>query len=474
MAAATSIWCASCNLSSQTHKKQSYPILPSLHQLETHLHHFELSSKFKIPMALHLSLHLLRQCGHVECLYNLSLDDLCSRIGEFDALVVRSGTKAATEFGCLVVNAPTANTIAAAEHGIALLTTMARNVARADASMKAGKWERSKNVGVSVVGKTLAVMGFGRVGSEVARRGKALGMRVIAHDPYAPADTVRAIDDQGSALHQRCSWRLVDEDSLLRALDSGIVAQAAVDVFSEEPSSGDASRLAQHENVISTPHLRASTKEAQEQVAVEIAEAVVGALRGELSATALNAPIISPQVALAEKLGRIAVQLVAGGTEIQSVKVPYASPRDPDDLDTRILRAMITKGIIEPISDAHVNLVNADFIAKQKHLRISEEKVATSSPVDQRVESIQLQISGAESRFESTLLDNGRISIQGSVKQGVPHLTRVGAFSVNVSLEGNVILCHQWLLGWMKNLMKLPSKKIGEVPAIYECVYLHL
>lgn len=220
--------------------------------------------------------------------------------------------------------------------------------------------------------------------------------------------------------------------------------------------------------------------------------------------------VLGPYVALAEKLGRVAVQLVAGGTGIQSVKVLYASPRDPDDLDTRILRAMITKGIIEPISDAHVNLVNADFIAKQKHLRISEEKVATNSSVDQPVESIQLQISGAASRFKSTLLDNGRISIQGSVKQGVPHLTRVGAFSANVSLEGNVILCHQadqpGMIGQVGNILgernvnvsymsvgrsgkrgkaimaigvdeepdEATLKEIGEVPAIYECVFLHL
>ncbi|KAL2243130.1 D-3-phosphoglycerate dehydrogenase 2, chloroplastic [Sesamum indicum] len=529
-------------------------------------------------------LHLLRGFGNVECLYNLSQEDLCSKIAECDALIVRSGTKvtrqvfeaaqgrlkvvgragvgidnvdlqAATEFGCLVVNAPTANTIAAAEHGIALLAAMARNVAQADASMKAGKWQRNKYVGVSLVGKTLAVMGFGKVGSEVARRAKGLGMHVIAHDPYAPADRARALGvelvsfDQAIATADFVSLHMpltpttnkifndatfakmkkgvrminvarggvIDEDALVRALDNGTVAQAALDVFTEEPPSKD-SKLVQHENVTVTPHLGASTKEAQEGVAVEIAEAVVGALRGELSATAVNAPMVPPEVlselapyvALAEKLGRLAVQLVAGGSGIQSVKVVYRSSRDPDNLDTRLLRAMITKGIIEPISDAHINLVNADFTAKQKGLRISEERVVVDSSSENPIESIQVQISNVVSKFESALLDNGNISIEGKVKYGTPHLTCVGSFSVDVSLEGNLILCRQvdqpGMIGRVGNILgesnvnvsfmsvgrtvrrtkaimaigvdeepdKDTLKKIGEVPAVEEFVFLDL
>ncbi|KAG8380237.1 hypothetical protein BUALT_Bualt07G0172400 [Buddleja alternifolia] len=529
-------------------------------------------------------LDLLRSFGNVECLYNLSQEELCAKIAECDALIVRSGTKvtrqvfeaakgrlkvvgragvgidnvdlqAATELGCLVVNAPTANTIAAAEHGIALLAGMARNVAQADASMKAGKWQRNKYVGVSLVGKTLAVMGFGKVGSEVARRAKGLGMHVIAHDPYAPADRARAIgvdlvsfdqaistadfvslhmpltpttnkifnDDnfakmkKGVRLINVARGGVIDEDALVRALDNGTVAQAALDVFTEEPPSKD-SKLVQHENVTVTPHLGASTKEAQEGVAVEIAEAVVGALRGELSATAVNAPMVPPEVlselapyvALAEKLGRLAVQLVAGGSGIQSVKVVYSSSRDPDNLDTRLLRAMITKGIIEPISDAHINLVNADFTAKQKGLRISEERVMVDSSPENPIESIQVQISNVGSKFASALLDNGHISIEGKVKYGIPHLTRVGSFSVDVSLEGNLILCRQvdqpGMIGQVGNILgetnvnvsfmsvgrtvkrtkaimaigvdeepdKDTLKKIGEVSAIDEFVFLDL
>lgn len=529
-------------------------------------------------------LQVLRQLGNVECAYDLSPEDLCKKISSCDALIVRSGTKvtrkvfeagkgklkvvgragvgidnvdlqAATEFGCLVVNAPTANTIAAAEHGIALLAAMARNVSQADASLKAGKWLRSKYVGVSMVGKTLAIMGFGKVGSEVARRAKGLGMNVIAHDPYAPADRARAVGvelvsfDQAITTADFISLHMpltpttnkvfndntfakmkngvriinvarggvIDEDALVKALDSGIVAQAALDVFTEEPPAKD-SKLVQHENVIATPHLGASTKEAQEGVAIEIAEAVVGALNGELSATAVNAPMVAPEVlselapyvVLAEKLGRLAVQLVSGGSGIQSVKVVYRSARGPDDLDTRLLRAMITKGIIEPISNTIVNLVNADYIAKQKGLRISEERVVVDSSPELPVESIQIQISNVESKFASAVSETGQISIDGKVKYGTPHLTCVGSFAVDVSLEGNLILCRQidqpGMIGTVGNILgeknvnvsfmsvgrtsrrkkalmaigvdEEPNKEalenIGAVPAIEEFVFLKL
>lgn len=529
-------------------------------------------------------LQVLRQLGDVECAYDLSPEDLCKKISSCDALIVRSGTKvtrqvfeagkgklkvvgragvgidnvdlqAATEFGCLVVNAPTANTIAAAEHGIALLAAMARNVSQADASLKAGKWLRNKYVGVSMVGKTLAIMGFGKVGSEVARRAKGLGMNVIAHDPYAPADRARAVGvelvsfDQAITTADFISLHMpltpttnkvfndntfakmkkgvriinvarggvIDEDALVKALDSGIVAQAALDVFTEEPPAKD-SKLVQHENVIATPHLGASTKEAQEGVAIEIAEAVVGALNGELSATAVNAPMVAPEVlselapyvVLAEKLGKLAVQLVSGGKGIQSIKVVYRSARGPDDLDTRLLRAMITKGIIEPISNTIVNLVNADYIAKQKGLRISEERVVVDSSPELPVESIQIQISNVESKFASAVSETGQISIDGKVKYGTPHLTCVGSFGVDVSLEGNLILCRQTdqpgMIGKVGNILgeknvnvsfmsvgrtsrrkkalmaigvdEEPNKEalenIGAVPAIEEFVFLKL
>lgn len=468
-------------------------------------------------------LKVLREWANVECAYDLSPQDLCNNISCFDALIVRSGTKvtrevfqaskgrlkvvgragvgidnvdlhAATELGCIVVNAPTANTVAAAEHAVALLAAMARNVSNADASIKAGKWERNKYVGVSMVGKTLAIMGFGKVGSEVARRAKGLGMNVIGHDPYASPDRARAIGvhlvsfdeaistadfislhmpltpstknifnhhtfskmKKGVRIVNVARGGVIDENDLIKALDLGIVAQAALDVFAVEPPPKD-SKLVHHKNVTVTPHLGASTKEAQEGVAIEIAEAVVKALRGELSATAVNAPAVAPQVVselapyvvLAEKLGRLAVQLVSeGGSGIKNVKVIYRSARGTDDLDTRLVRAMIIKGIIEPISNKTINLVNADFIAKEKGLRIAEERMAVDSSPEQPLDSIQLQISNVNSKFECAVVSESggvadHINIEGKVKYGIPHLTRVGSFDVDVSLEGNVILHRQ-------------------------------
>ncbi|KAM7265469.1 hypothetical protein ACFE04_003152 [Oxalis oulophora] len=527
---------------------------------------------------------LLKQFGNVDCSYNLSPEELKSKISECDALIVRSATKvtrevfdsangklkvvgragvgidnvdlaAATEFGCLVVNAPTANTVAAAEHGIALLAAMARNVAQADKSVKDGKWQRNKYVGVSLVGKTLAVMGFGKVGSEVARRAKGLGMHVIAHDPYAPADRARALGvelvsfDEAIATADFLSLHMpltpttskmlndttfgkmkkgvriinvarggvIDEDALVRALDAGIVAQAALDVFSVEPPAKD-SKLVQHEMVIATPHLGASTVEAQEGVAIEIAEAVIGALRGELAATAVNAPMVpaevltelKPYVDLAEKLGRLAVQLVSGGSGVKDVKVSYASSRAHDDLDTRLLRAMITKGLIEPISSVFVNLVNADYTAKQRGLRISEERVTLDGSPESPLETIQVNITKVASKFGSAITDSGVVTVEGRVKDGVPHLTKVGAFEVDVSLEGSIILCRQvdqpGMIGKVGSILgqenvnvsfmsvgrtaprglalmaigvdeppaEATLKRIGEVPAIEEFVFLKL
>lgn len=382
-------------------------------------------------------------------------------------------------------------------------------------------------------------------------------MHVIAHDPYAPADRARAIGvelvsfDEAIARADFISLHMplipttskifndesfakmktgvriinvarggvIDEDALVRALDSGKVAQAALDVFTVEPPPKD-SKLVLHENVTVTPHLGASTVEAQEGVAIEIAEAVVGALKGELAATAVNAPMVpaevlselAPYVSLAEKLGRLAVQLVAGESGIKGVKVVYTTARGPDDLDdTRLLRAMVTKGLVEPVSSTFVNLVNADYTAKQRGLRITEERVAHDSPAAEApLESIQVRLSQVQSKFAGAISDGGDIVLEGRVKYGVPHLTLVGPYEVDVSLEGNLILCRQidqpGMIGKVGNILgqrnvnisfmsvgrtfrgkqaimaigvdeepdKETLEKIGGIPAIEEFVFLEL
>jgi len=457
---------------------------------------------------------MLKAFGTVVEAFDMSQADLCAKVSLCDALIVRSATKvtrevieaskgrlkvvgragvgidnvdlsAATEFGVLVVNAPTANTIAAAEHGIALLCALSRNVAQADASMKAGEWKRTKYVGTSLVDKTLAVIGFGKVGSEVARRAKGLGMKVVAYDPYAPAERVRAVGAElvsfadalatgdffslhmpltsstqnlfnaetfgkmkkGAFIINVARGGVIEDAALLAALENGTVKGAALDVFEVEPPAAD-HPLVRRPDVICTPHLGASTQEAQEAVAVEIAEAVVGALKGELSATSVNAPMVSqevlaelaPYVTLTEKLGRLAVQLVAGSGGIKDVKVSYTSGRS-DELDTRLLRAMVVKGLVEPVSDTIVNIVNADYVSKQRGLRIAEERLPSER--DDVLSSVSVQLSHTDTRFSSARDEQGSIAVEGCVRNGVPYLIRVGSFMVDISLEGPVMLCRQ-------------------------------
>jgi D-3-phosphoglycerate dehydrogenase / 2-oxoglutarate reductase len=219
---------------------------------------------------------------------------------------------------------------------------------------------------------------------------------------------------------------------------------------------------------------------------------------------------LAPFVVLAEKLGRLAVQLVAGGGGIKSVKVTYASARAPDDLDTRLLRAMITKGLIEPISSVFVNLVNADFTAKQRGVRITEERILLDGSPETPIDYIQVQIANVDSKFPSAISESGEITVEGRVKDGIPHLTKVGAFQVDVSLEGSLILCRQvdqpGMIGSVGSVLgeenvnvsfmsvgriaprkhavmaigvdeeprKSTLTKIGEIPAIEEFVFLKL
>lgn len=430
----------------------------------------------------------------------LSSEALIEAIPDYDALIVRSGTqvtrdviaagvaangrlrvigragtgvdnidlKAATEHGVIVVNAPTANCIAAAEHTIALLTSLARNIPQADAAMRRGEWDRHRFTGVALVDKTLGIVGLGRVGSEVAKRARGLGMHVLAYDPYFPPEraaalgvpllelrevlkqadfvtlhapltpatrslinreTIKLMRD-GAFLINAARGGLVDEQALYEAIVGGKLAGAALDVFSEEPPRNNP--LVGHPRVITTPHLGASTLEAQEGVSLEIAEAVLAALRGDVVANAVNAPMVPsetltalvPYVTLAERLARMVIQLGPGPWN--EVRVSYSgTPASAGD--TRLLKAAVIKGLLEPISEQRINVVNAEIVAQQRGLHVIEEK---RPALGHWPDSITVRLANGEGR-----------EVQGALVRGQPHVVRIDDFRIDLELNGCILLC---------------------------------
>lgn len=372
----------------------------------------------------------------------LSEEELLKVIGDYDAIIVRSGTKvskavieqsklkvigragvgvdnidveAATKKGITVVNAPEGNTIAASEHTIALITSVARNIPQAVSSIKAGKWERSKFVGIELKDKVLGVVGLGRIGRDVAKKATGLGMSVIAYDPYIIKESAENINititDLDTVFRQadfitfhvpltESSYHMVsqpqldmmksgvilincarggilDEEALLKALISGKVAACAIDVFEHEPPLE--SPLLKLPNVIATPHLGASTAEAQINVAKDVARDILRALRGELVKNPVNMMAIKPEeykevspfVELAEKLGSFYVQLRNGRiNQIEMIYTGRIGKRDVKPITTAGLKGILT-GIIQDTA----NMVNASFIAKERGIKVWETKI---------------------------------------------------------------------------------------------------
>jgi len=372
--------------------------------------------------------------------------DLGEKIGGYDAIVIRSGTKltaelidraqrlkvigragvgvdnvdveAATRRGIVVANAPESTVISAAEHTLGLLVSLARNIPQEQAALKQGRWERSRWAGVELDGKTLGVLGFGRIGQQVARRAGGLGMRVTAYDPFVAkerfrelgveradsmadvfadaefltlhlplgADTRGAIDaaafaqmQDGVRLVNAARGELVDEAALAEALRSGKVAAAALDVFGEEPYSGP---LLELENVIVTPHLAASTEEAQDRAGVIVAEQVVAALEGGVVTNAVNIPSIRPEdldalgpfVPLSAQLGRLAMELAAG--RAGRIELSYYGALA--QFDTRLLTVAALKGAFQGRADVPVNYVNAPLVAAERGIDVHEERRRSS------------------------------------------------------------------------------------------------
>jgi D-3-phosphoglycerate dehydrogenase len=371
--------------------------------------------------------------------------DLAEIIGDYEAIVIRSASKltadliergtklkvigragvgvdnvdvdAATRHGIVVANAPESNVVSAAEHTVGLLVALARNIPQAHAALVAGRWERSKWGGVELADKTLGVLGFGRIGQQVARRAQGLQMKVVAYDPFVSADRFRdlgaeqatfdevlarsdfltlhlplndetrgVIDDaaiakmrDGVRIVNAARGPLVVDDALVAGLESGKVAGAAIDVFVEEPYAGP---LLQAPNVVVTPHLAASTDEAQDRAGVIVAEQVAAALTGGLVTNAVNIPtvgqddleVLGPYVPLAAELGRLATALAAGDVR----KITVEAYGELAEYDTRLLTVAALNGAFQGRVDQPVNYVNAPVIAAERGIDVVEEKRRSS------------------------------------------------------------------------------------------------
>jgi D-3-phosphoglycerate dehydrogenase / 2-oxoglutarate reductase len=372
--------------------------------------------------------------------------DLAASIGRYDAIVIRSATKitaelieraerlkvigragvgvdnvdvaAATRHGIVVANAPESTVVSAAEHTIGLLVALSRNIPQAHAALKAGRWERSQWGGVELADKTLGVLGFGRIGQQVARRAVGLGMHVVAYDPFVGRERFRELGVEraetpehvyeaadfitlhlpltpetrgsigrkalarmrpGVRVVNAARGELVDEDALAEALTGGHVAGAALDVFSAEPYSGP---LLELPNVVVTPHLAASTEEAQDRAGLIVAEQVAAALEGGLVTNAVNIPTIRPEdldelgpfIPLAAKLGRLAMELAEGSVE----RIELAYFGELARYDTRLLTVAALNGAFQGRGDGPVNYVNAPLVAAERGIEVAEQRGGSS------------------------------------------------------------------------------------------------
>jgi len=379
---------------------------------------------------------------------------------------------AATARGIVVMNAPDGNTITTAEHTIALLISLARNVAQANSSLKAGKWARKGFIGVELQGKTLGVIGLGRIGRTVSARARAFGMHIVAFDPFiapeqasdleievgtlddvfARADFItvhtpltaetRGIVGQEAFAKMKPGVRiincarggLVDEQALCEAIKSGIVAGAALDVFEKEPPDGNNPLLFLDE-VIVTPHLGASTTEAQEGVAFTVAEQMrdyllTGALRGAVNIPAIGAKelhSLQPYIALGESLGRFQSQLIDGA--IREVRIEYAG--EMADLNAAPITRAFLAGLLRDVS-ARVNAVNAFLIAEERGITVTTAYLRTSMDSVPAIRS-SVVTNASEQTLAGTLFGYGEQSRQGRI-------TEINGFHIEAIPQGYMLV----------------------------------
>jgi D-3-phosphoglycerate dehydrogenase len=420
---------------------------------------------------------------------------LAERCRDADALIVRSATRvtadllaltprlkvvgragvgvdnvdvdAATARGVVVMNTPGGNAVSAAEHTIAMLLSLSKHIPQATASMKAGRWEKGKFLSVELAGKVLGVIGLGRIGGEVAKRGKGLDLRVLVYDPYVSEERAQALGvelvdladllaradfitvhtpqtDQTSDLIRaetiaqmkdgvrivNCArGGIVNEQDLHDALVSGKVAGAALDVFATEPTTD--SPLFGLANFICTPHLGAASEEAQEAVAVEIAQEVIDYLLRGIIRNAVNAPsvplelvrVLQPYLTLGEKLGRLASQLSEG--RLAEVRLAYRG--DIASMDCASITAAGVKGILAPIHDA-VNMVSALPLARAKGVRVTETR--STEPAD-----------FASLITTTVITDRGQTEVAGTLfSRQDPRVVSIDGFRLEAVLEGLMLV----------------------------------
>lgn len=438
---------------------------------------------------------ILHKYAEVDIKTGLKPEELVSIIGDYEALIVRSQTQVtaeviaagkklqvigragvgvdnidieeATRRGIVVVNAPTGNTISAAEHTIALLLALARHIPQANASLKSGVWKRSAFMGTEVRNKTLGILGLGNVGSEVARRARGLEMKLIAHDPFISADHARNLQVELVPMKQlfkeadfitlhapltaktkgmigekelaivkptvriiNCArGALIDEQALAKAVKEGRVAGAAIDVFPTEPTTE--SVLFESDNIIVTPHLGASTTEAQVMAARDVAEQIVDVFNGHPARYAVNAPFIpaemlsalAPFINVAATVGRLVSQLVEG--QVSAIQIKYNG--EIASYNTKALKAAALGGLLEQVSEERVNLVNADIVAKRRGLAVIEQEEAECENYASLI------------TVEATT-SAGVTTVAGTVMRGEVHIVRVDNYWIDIVPTGGYFL----------------------------------
>lgn len=438
---------------------------------------------------------ILRNHAEVDVRLGLKPEEIISIIGDYEALVVRSQTQVsakviaagkklqviaragvgidnidveeATQRGIMVVNAPTGNTISAAEHAIALMLSLARHIPQANAVLKSGVWRRSDFMGTEVKDKTLGIMGLGNVGSEVAKRARGLQMKLIAYDPFISVEYAKKLQVELVSLEQvlkeadfitlhlpltasteriigakeltkvkptvriiNCArGGLIDERALAKAVKEKRIAGAAIDVFPIEPATE--SVLFESDNIIVTPHLGASTTEAQATAARDVAEQIIDVFRGQPARYAVNAPFISaetlsvlaPFVRLASIVGRLVNQLAEG--QMSAIQIKYDG--EISDYDTNALKAAVLGGLFEGISEERVNLVNASVVATRRGLTVVEQK---GTICENYASLITLEVTTS----------TGTTIVAGTVMRGESHIVRVENYWLDIVPTGGYFL----------------------------------